>query len=71
MVPFYERMSNKDRELTENARVKEKLELEKRQKLAAYVDGEMALSTLKLDDYDRINAYRALNEAKSRQDAEA
>ena len=31
----------------------------------------MALSTLKLEDYDRINAYRAKNEAQTRQDAEA
>jgi hypothetical protein len=31
----------------------------------------MALSTLKLEDYDRINAYRAKDEAQTRQDAEA
>ena len=66
MVPFYERIQDKERLQTKVTREEELKKIEILQKKAAYVDGHCILNTRRLEDIARVDEKKAIREADER-----
>ena len=66
MIPFYERMQQKDKELTAEAREIELRNIDAMQYHAAHQNGQCILNSIKLDDYAKYDEMKAIREADER-----